>query len=399
MKRVLMILLMGVSAAQAMELQPVFNAQLLGGQYYYNGQENSFGGNGTLVASPYMKLNDKWAIDPVYSGSYQGTKQVTDLVGGGTLFQDSQDHSVSTKIIRSFDNHIKVKAIGGYGMELLRETKDEDWGQGLYDHRRIYGGLEGEWSWSKERWVRMTYDYYVIHFPNYQYLESQQQAGLGRELAAPDVLNNHNHAFGLSTQLGLPARGLLALDWSYTLRSYGDQHVVDLSGDLIPDTRQDHIQAVSLNGTWPVYLQADYRIFTSILYKFTLLGSNQNHYDAGQTFFNSNYYAYTTHEIQNQWTLLMGDANDPIALTFNGTLSRQLYPDRLTQDSAGTYQTADTRVDSALVGLTFSYPIAKKFRLIATTYAGWDDSNNTYQAVYQYHYHTATYLMGFSYAY
>ena len=79
---------------EAVEVKPVINAELLGGQNFFNGVQSSFGAVGSLVASPYTKFNDQWSLVPLYSGNYQGTQQVQDLVGGGTLFQDSQDHNV-----------------------------------------------------------------------------------------------------------------------------------------------------------------------------------------------------------------------------------------------------------------------------------------------------------------
>src|SRR5262245_44263779 len=103
----------------AVEMKPVINAQALGGQYFYNGAENAFGTLLSFSGSPFLKLNDHWSLVPLYNGSYQGTKQVQDLIGGGTLFQDSQNHNVSVKGIRSFENGLKLKAITGYGFELL----------------------------------------------------------------------------------------------------------------------------------------------------------------------------------------------------------------------------------------------------------------------------------------
>src|SRR5258708_40126065 len=96
MRKIALLLLMTVPI-HAVEVRPVVNAQLLGGQNFYNGAESSFGAVAALTASPYMKFNDQWSLVPLYSGSYQGTAQVQDLVGGGTLFQDSQNHVVSIK--------------------------------------------------------------------------------------------------------------------------------------------------------------------------------------------------------------------------------------------------------------------------------------------------------------
>jgi len=387
--------------SHAVEIKPVINTQLLGGQYFYNGQDNSFGGDASLVASPYIHLNDQWTVVPLYSGSYQGTKQVADLAGGGTLFQDSQDHRFSTKVIRSLPHDLKVKVVGSYGLEWLRETKDETWTKGLYDNHRTSGGTELEWDWTKQRIARLTYDYYTIHFPNYQSLESTQQgSGLGRELSQPNVLDNQNHMVGLSYETDLPAQGVLEGHLSYTRRTYGDQNIVLLSGSLDSETRHDNIHSISLEGTWPILMRSEERLFTTLGYAWSDLQSNQNHYDPGkQNPFNENYYSNIQHTLQNRWTLLLGDSQNPWTITGNGSLSRQQYANRHTQNALGDYESDVTHVDTAMLGLTFTYPIAQGFRLVVTTDVGWSNANTHYDAIYQYHYHTADYLLGFSYAY
>lgn len=380
------------------EMKPVINAQLLGGQYYYKGSESSLGGFASIAASPFIKFNEKWSLVPLYSGNYQGTKQVQDLVGGGTLFQDSQNHNVSVKGIHTLGNGVRLKAVTGYGMELLRETKDEDWTKGLYDNRRMSMGTEGEWSWAKDNFARLSYDYYSIRFPNYQSLSSQAaSAGQGREFDAPDVLDTHNHRVTLGSQLTLPASGLLEASISSTWSSFADQHLVDGTGSQISDLRSDRSEGFSLSGTWPVLATSHLRLFSTLGYSRTHLFSNQNHYDASRTTFIGNYYSYVTNALRSDWTFLIGEA--PWTVQLSGSVSRQNYSNRLVQDSAGAYGTDDTKVDFATLGLSVSYPIAKGFQVKATTALGWNDSNNTYTQLYQYHYDTQTYLMGFTYAY
>jgi hypothetical protein len=395
----LMLTLIGVQASGgAVQVKTVVDASLLGGQNYYNGSASSLGGVAALTVAPYTQFNDQWSLVPLYTGNYRGTKQVTDLVGGGTLFQDSQDHTISAKLIRSFPNGLKVKAVSGYGVEWLRETKDEDWTKGLYDNRRLFAGTEAEWSWKRDRNVRFAYDAYFIHFPNYQSLESTQGSDLGRELSNPDTLDNNNHAFTLSSRLGLPFNGYIDLAAAYRLRSFGDQNIVAPTGDLIGETRKDSVQSLSAAGTWPVITKESRKLFTTFTYSWDHLYSNQNHYDANQFVFNGNYYAGVTNTITNQWTALFGQ-NDPWSLNFTGSLSRQQYADRRVQDATGVYGSDTTHVDGAYLGVGFSYPIAKGFHLAGNAYFGWNDSNNQDNRVYQYHYHTQTYLMGFTYAY
>lgn len=385
-----------VSGASAVEVSPVVNAQLLGGQYFYNGNTNAFGAIAGLSASPYMKFNDQWSLVPLYSGTYNGTQQVQDLIGGGTLFQESQDHNASLKLIRSFNNGLKLKALGSYGAEYLRETKDEKWGGGLYDNRRASGGTEAEWSWDKDRYIRLAYDYYAIRFPNYTSLESQG-SGLGRELNAPDVLDTHNHAVTLGSEVALPLNGFLESSLSYTWSHFGSEHLVNEEGALEPDVRDDQTEALSLTGTWPVSVNPDWKLFTSLGYTWAHVYSNQNHYDAEKVFFDPNYYSDVTQTLQNQWTLAVG--SDPWTLALGWTLSHQQYANRLTQDANGNYGTDATHVNGLATSLTFSYPIAKGFHVLAQSQFGWNDSNNHDNLVYQYHYNTQTYLAGFSYAY
>ena len=399
-RRLLSFLVLGlwVTSGEAVEVKPVVNAQLLGGQYYYNGADNAFGAIASLTAAPYMKFNDQWSLVPLYNGNYRGTKQVQDLIGGGTLFQESQDHTGSLKLIRSFENGLKLKGVGAYSAEYLRETTDEKWGGGLYDNRRASGGAEAEWSWDKDRFVRLAYDYFAIRFPNYTSLESQgTPLGLGRELNAPNVLDTHNHALTLGTQVGLPGNGFLEATAGYTWSRFSSEHLVDLSGDLTSELRRDTIESYSLQGTWPLVLKDRYKLFSSLGYSWYHVISNQDHYDAQKLFFNPDYYGYLTQTLQNQWTLAVGE--DPWTLAFNLSVTHQKYSNRLVQDSAGTYGTDVTHVNGFFTGLTFTYPIAKGFKLNAVTQFGWNDSNNTYNQVYQYHYNTQAYLLGFSYAY
>jgi len=382
----------------AVEVKPVINAQLLGGQYFYNDSDNSFGGLATLTASPYTKFNEQWSLVPLYSGQYKGTQQVQDLIGGGTLFEESQDHDFSLKGIRSFDNGLKIKAIGGYGVEWLRETKNESWTKGLYDNHRLSGGTEAEWSWAQDRFVRLAYDYYGVRFPNYQSLESQEtSSGLGRELAQPDVLNNGNHSLTLGGQCAIMGHGLFEWNANQTFRHFADQHVVVISGDLTGETRHDHLRSLSGTATWPVVTQEQWRLFGAFGYSWTQLLSDQNSYDAQQLVFRPTFYSYHTQTVQTRWTALIGPK--PWSISMQALLSRQQYTNRPVQDAIGAYGTDKTRVDYATVMWELGYPIAKGFQLTLNASLGWNDSNNQYTALYQYHYHTASYLAGFTYAY
>lgn len=386
------------SPLYALEVKPVISAQLMGGQYYYQGSDSALGAIAAVSAAPYLKFNEQWSLVPLYMGSYRGTKQVTDVVGGGTLFQDSQDHVLSLKGIRAFENGLKLKASSSYAFELLRETKDEDWGDGLYDNRRLQGGTEAEWSWAENHLLRASYDFYKITFPNYVSLESQGQSlDLARELNEPNVLDTTNHAFGLSAQTAIPGSGLGTLSYGLTWRDFSEQHIVDAAGQLTGALRDDRIHTMRADGTWPLANGAAWKVLGTLGVSRTRLYSNQNNYDAGKTTFNPNYYANLKHQLDGRADLYVGENPWTVSLTW--AVSRQSYADRPVQDRAGTYQNDDIRVDQLLTGLSFTYPIAHGFRLAASMNLGWSDSNMQYEELYAYHYNTASYLMGFTYAY
>ena len=83
-----------LSSVNAAELVPMGDFRVLGGQYYFNSTPSSLSGNMSLTLVPAVKFSDKFTLVNTYMGSYKGTKEVNDLAGGGTLFQDSQDHLV-----------------------------------------------------------------------------------------------------------------------------------------------------------------------------------------------------------------------------------------------------------------------------------------------------------------
>src|SRR5581483_3654537 len=123
---------------------------------------------------PAVAFNDQWSVIPTLSSSWRGTKSVQDLVGGGTVFQQTQDNSASLKGIYSPNKAWQFKAAGGYYLELLKETRDEVWGKGLFDYQKFSTNLEAERALGEDSSVRLGLDYYYIDFRNYNTLESQE---------------------------------------------------------------------------------------------------------------------------------------------------------------------------------------------------------------------------------
>ena len=135
----------GSSGAGALEIVPVFNATLMGGQYIFRGDRSNLGLNAAVLAAPVLRKSEQWSFVPIYAGNYQGTKGVNDGVAAGTLFQQEMDHRVSMTAIDSLPGtNWKLKPSASYKREFLEETKDETWGHGLFDYEKIGLGAEAE---------------------------------------------------------------------------------------------------------------------------------------------------------------------------------------------------------------------------------------------------------------
>ncbi|MCK4828829.1 hypothetical protein KA005_74580, partial [bacterium] len=152
---------------------PVANVSLLGGQYFLDGSAASFNGRAEAFISPLFKFSQAHELVPVYSGYYNGTQDIQELAGGGVLTRQRQSHALSVKHVysRGFD---KFKPRIFYSMAFTRETKDEKWGKGLFDHNTSGAGFEAE---HERHWGTITesYDFYKVTYPNYNSLISQSQ--------------------------------------------------------------------------------------------------------------------------------------------------------------------------------------------------------------------------------
>ncbi len=381
----------------AATVTPVTDIRFFGGQHFYNGAASALSGNFDMTISPAVKFNDRWSLIPTYMGSYQGTRDVQELAGGGTLFQDSTNHGVLVKGVYQPLERWKFKASGGARYEFLRESKDEKWGNGLFDYRKYTGGVETEYNHSNKTGGRMAYDFYTLNFSNYQSLESSQDPTLARELVGKDVLNSQNHLMTFGFWAPLPSQVRLNMSAYYNLRNFGDQPVVNAAGSLTGTDRQDSIMTAALGLSRPIFLGENVKMVGDLGGAYTAQDSDQNHYDARKTLFLSNYYDYKQTSFSPRLSAAFGGA--PWVASLSGTFSDRNYAQRPIQDADGNYLTEKMHVRDIYATLSVSYPISKGFKLRALSNLGWSHANTKYDKVFKYNYRIANYLFGFSYEY
>lgn len=401
----------GLSSARALEVVPVFNATLMGGQYIFKGDRSNLGLDAAVLAAPVLRKSDQWSFVPIYAGNYQGTKGVNDGVAAGTLFQQEMDHRVSLTAIDSVPGtNWKLKPSLSYKREFLEETRDETWGHGLFDYEKIGLGAEAENVYKDPFSYRFGLDVFRIRFPNFQSLESTSGTDplgnpLHRENAGTDVLDTYNYQLSASGAVPYPfddPKVSLSGGYSILYQDYHNETLVDSRGQLGTATRKDFLQTwnASLGYPKPVTLFGeDCRLDSSFGVNFALNMSNQNTFDAAQTQFIADSYSYADVGAGPSATLAWGDKKRPAAVAGSLRYDRTIYFGRQAQDGSGLYTGSRLVQDHYGLGLDYRYPIAPQFYLKAQANVLFVRSNNHFETTYSYNYTTENYLLGFTYEY
>ena len=403
--------LCGALPARALEYGPVFNATLLGGQYFFEGSNANVSGNAAVQAAAAVKASDRWSFMPTYAGNYQGTKGVSDAVPAGSLFQQEMDHRASlTGIYAPETSDWKFKPSASYKYEFLKQTRDEAWGHGLFDFEKIAAGFEAENIYHEPFSYRLGLDVFRIRFPDYQSLESQAPTDpLGNPLSRSgfnrNVLDTYNAQLSLGGSMPYPFQEpAVSLQGGYSLlyQKYVDQSVIDTQGQITNRGRADYLQTLAgaVGYPRPVRLfgydcRLDSRFNISLAYN----GSNQNYFDANTAQFFFNAYSYYSYGVGPSFNLSWGNPKQPASLSTSFNYTRLQYFDRQAQNASGIYAGGRLGQDVYVAGFSGGYPIAPGFSLKAQANFLWARSNNSFEQTYAYNYRTANYLMGFTYEY
>lgn len=402
------LLLLLTAQAQALEFDPLFKAQVLGGQYFFSGQKADLSANASVLAAPALRFGESFALLPVFGASYQGTKGVRDLVGAGTLLQEQMDYRASARAVWAPEGSPwRLKPAFGYKYELLKETRDERWGSGLFDHQRWSFGAEAEYFWRDPFSWRFGVDYYETQFPNYKSLESQaatafQGQSLARELVGDHVLDHQNVAVNVSLDGPVHKRVTLEGSLGVTYRRFPRQHVVDSMGGLAKGLRQDVYTAARLAARMPAELNRDLRVLGALGLGFAYNSSDQNGYDASAVRYTPYFYNYGEWSLAPSLTFLAGPqgaGTRPMVLELSGSWWRRLYPYRTAQDAAGAYSNGALHTAGWSFGASLSYPMLRRLSLILDAALSRNSSNQDFEQFYRYNYSSANFLFGVRYEY
>lgn len=383
------LILFSVFSASAAKYNPVVNLSLYGGNYYLDGEASSFDWKFEAFASPSLILSENTEIYPVYMGYYNGTQDIQELAGGGVLTRQRQTHTVSLKYVHIKDFN-KIKPRVSYTKALIQETKDESWGDGLFDYNTISAGVEFEQEKPHGTFTE-SYDYFKARYPNYASLISQSASidtTTFNELSAnagTDVLDNASHRFAFSYRW-FPGKMFMSSGLDFTYTTYGDQSLVSKTGAFKSDKRRDMTFGLDFKAQKPVK-PLDLSFTANLDY----LTSNQNSYDAARTKYIEDYYSYFQGEIGPALNFYFkNDSSFGYSLSFK----KMYYLGRLAQDASGNYKASKVNQEFWLNSLYLRYPLMKKFFAKAIYSYQASSSNMRYEAGYRYNYRASTWLVG-----
>ena len=398
--------LLASSAAAQDQPAPAWKAQgdvdLMLGQYFYDGSAGSVNGYGNADVQLLRSLSNDWGFYLDGHSTYTGFKQVDELAGGGTLFQQSWDNYAGVKAVKRYDDGWSLKPRAGLRYEFFRETVGEAWGAGLYDFARYEAGLVWEhktrltdeipWTW------QLSYDLYYTHYPHFESLTSQ----FGTEQTAPNpgarILDTVTNQFGYRNEYDLPDFVSVWLFYSISFVTFTDQRVVEQEGQFLGTNRSDTDQTLNFGASkryndWQVLGRV--RPVAALNVTFADQISNQNDFNADPSVlkFTAAYYDYwETHLNPSLTTTFL--ATKTVARV-SADFAARYYTGRLAQNGDGSY--TGNKLDQYTESVSFdaSQPVWRDLEFKAR--AAWSNtsSNTTYEQTYVYNYHDFNYFAGF----
>lgn len=393
----IIVFVLGTAGAARAEVQwaPYFNAELTGGLTRFSGNDTN-GMNGSVTYVPAAKLTNRLSLLPTLGASYRKARDVQELAGGGFLSQETGRGLAAVKAIYSLSPAWRGKAYTSYAKEYVKETTDEDWGDGLFDYDKLAFGVEMERAGSRWKSLRLGLDYYTTQFPNYQSLASRQY---GQEInSGTDVLDFNAVDASFGWDVGLGESSLISGMVVVSQRDFSDQNIVKLDGTFSSDTRQDLFTFLSAGyrqqlPAWslgPIQVEQ----LAGLDGAYALLNSDQNNYDAARTKFNVNYYDYDEVSAGPRYTMRI---NQKLTLGASFMYAYRAYADRPVQSSNGDYKADKINSQTTTLRLSASYPLWRGLSLALEGALQHADSNMDYETVYRYNFSASNVFAGLSY--
>lgn len=361
--------------------------------------EGDFSTSEKWLASAAYKTNEKDRLIGLYNGSFRKDKIFIRQDEGSQSSNQLLSHNLSAAYRMHIGELMTFKPVFFYNTVFLKETADEDLGDGLYDYEDLGGGFENTHlskdADGKDR--RLTYGFNVFRreYPNYRTLEA---------LASRQPLEDKEKDF-----IGYKADASWRAPWWFDttgrlhgaalFKDYLEKLTIDANGIREDEERQD------------LYLEAGGSIVKALTeqvsagfgstYKHNL--SNLNFYDTRNTLvltddrYFEGYYDYHAYELNPSLTVTGPSffaGADPSTARLSWAYEKTFYPGRTAQDVSGTLLGEDQEDRVSRTSVQFSVPMSANWTwMLAGSYEK-QVSNQKFENSFLYTYESWSVLSG-----
>lgn len=378
----------------------VLEAEILGGYSEIPGVSSTGSSIDKWTVSPNLKLSDSTYWLNVYYGTFDRSSQVAPQEEGGRESEMSMSHSLSTAIKHNINPDWSLRPLLFVDWVFVNETRDEDFGDGLYDYRDWGGGIESAWTLSRgkdrQNELRLGFRIFDREYPNYFSLITEIG---GQEEKEKDFI-------GYKTNLSYDSFSREGWGWgaeSVTLyKDFTDKQTIDFNGIRQGETREDILQYFNMNLTHPVTSQIRFRLDGQFAVNF----SNLDFYDTRNTVsladdhFEKNYFDYYGFSIKPSFIYSRDLGESKIfSVQLSYLFNALIYTDRNVQNPSGAYQSEEERDYTHTLSVRTSYPITPNISWVNLFNYTVAASNQEFEQFYLYDYDLWNILSGISFKY
>ena len=395
------------SLARAEEKSPFFytlQGEALGGYSDIEGRDGQFASLDNWLFSPNWKLSDKLFFINSYNGSYDRSSQVVAQEEGGRQTDITQTHSLNTSLKYLVNDTWSLRPFFFADWVFVNETRDESFGEGLYDYRQLGGGLESAWilmkTETREDELKLGFRFLDREYPNYISLLSLFDRNGSIETNEKDL---DGYKVNLSGESKTKDGWSWGLEGIFFYKDYTDKKTINSNGIRdTSDTREDFVEYVNVYASHPIANGWSWRVDG----EFTANESNLDFYDThntpgfGDDDFIPDYFDYYSFEVkpsllyEKQW-----DNDRRFFFTLDYTFNALFYNGRKAQNTAGRYGNEDERDYTHTVSGKTSVPLNKNISWVVYGTYTIADSNQDFESFYLYNYNLWTAVTGISIKY
>ena len=392
-----------LSAETDSNLFLLLEAESLAGYSEIVDQDGTFSTLNKWLVSPNLQLNDNTVWINAYNGNFNRSKQVVTQEEGGRESTTQQSHSITTAIKHNVTKTWSLRPLFFADWVFVKETNDEDFGDGLYDYRDIGGGIESAWTLvdtkEQENTLRLGFRLFDREYPNYQSLLSLFDPNGTREIDEKDFL-------GYKTSLSYDA--ISAKEWSWGLegilvyKDFSDKQTINSNGIRTGDNREDFLNYVNAYLSRPISKEFIFRLDG----QFALNLSNLDFYDTRNTLglgddsFISDYFDYYSFLVRPTLAYVKEvEKGKKFSLSLSYAFSILQYTGRLAQNRAGAYLSDEQEDTSHTFSSRVSVPITKQLSWITVGTYSINESNQEFETFYLYDYDIWSAVTGISFKY